>query len=136
LLVILANAAPPLAIRWLFHPIAALTSTIFHTIILAAALYYLLWKPEDVKGDLYFALLLTGLLTALFDGSIALNRVPYTPKAATAAGITPVGALLAAAVAASAAASLKRPRLAILAGLATMALLAYAFAAQAHLVGI
>lgn len=132
LLVILVNALAVLFVYWAVHPVAALTSAIFHSIALVVVLYYLLWRPEDLKGDLYFALLLTGLFTALIDGNILLNRIAYTPRANSAMNATSVNVLLAAVIVATALASLKRPRLAMATGLAVMALLASSFATEIY----
>jgi len=132
LLVILVNALAVLFVYWAVHPVAALTSTIFHLIALVVVLYYLLWRPEDLKGDLYFALLLTGLFTALIDGNILLNRIAYTPRVNTATGAIYVDVLLAVVAFATALASLKRPRLAVVTGFAVMALLASSFVAEIY----
>jgi len=132
LLIILVNALAALFIYWAVHPVAALTSAIFHSIVLVVVLYYLLWKPEDLKGDLWLALLTSGLFTALIDGSILLNHPTYVAKANFTAGITPLNVLLAATAATSALASLKWPRVAMITGLAVMALLAYNFATAVY----
>jgi len=132
LLIILVNALAVLFVYWAMHPVAALASTIFHTLILIIVLYYMLWQPEDLKGDLWFALLTSGIFTALIDGSILLNHPAYVAKASPTATTTPLRALLAATVAISTLATLKRPRLAIATGLSTMALLADGFAAEIY----